>query len=80
MKDLVQGEAADVLALEKIRFVWFLLRVFSRFDGEAELTGVVAVEGHGNGSLEGVVLAEVGEHADPGDALEEHPVQSDVGG
>lgn len=41
---------------------------------------MVAVEGHGDGGLEGVLLAELGEHADPGDALEEHPVQSDAGG
>ena len=80
MKDLVQGEAAEVFAFEEIRFVRLLLGVFTGFDREAEWTGVVAVEGHGDGGLEGVRLTEVGEHADPGDALEEHPVQSDAGG
>lgn len=78
--DFVQGEATEVFALEEIWIVRFFFRVFTGFDGEAEGTGVVAVEGHGDGSAEGVLLAEVGEHADPGDTLEEHPVQSDAGG
>ena len=80
MRGLAQGEAAEVFAFEEIRFVRLLLGVFTGFYGEAERTGVVAVEGHGDGGLEGVRLTEVGEHADPGDALEEHPVQSDTGG
>lgn len=80
MKDLVQGEAAEVFALEEIGLVRLLLGVFTGFDRETKRTGVIAVKGHGDGGTEGVFLAEVGDHADPSDALEEHPVQSDAGG
>lgn len=79
-REVAEDKAGEFFALKERGFLRLFLGVVTGFDGEAEGAGVAAVEGHGDGGAEGVFPAEVFEHADPGDALEQYPVQSDAGG